>query len=108
MRKSVLLVLIVASVTLVALGLILLIQDTPPEPPVAVTTPLPGGEAARISVQELSRELQGTNPPVVWEFVSATQYANGHIPGADLMTFDEMPGAAEKLDKQQAIVTLCT
>jgi hypothetical protein len=108
MRKPLLLVLIVASVMLVAFGLILLIQDTPPQPPIAMTTPLPGSEVARISVQELDRDLQGNNPPLVWEFVSETQYTNGHLPGAVLMTFDEMPGAAKGLDKQQAIVTLCT
>ena len=108
MRKSVLLLLIALSVVLVGMGVILIIQDTPPEPPVALTTPLPGGEVARISVQDLNRELQGVNPPLVWEFVSAEQYANGHIPGARLMTFEQMSATAQGLDKSQAIVTLCT
>lgn len=108
MRKSLLLVLIVASVLLVAAGVILMIQDAPPTLPQAVATPLPGGAGARINVQDLHAALQGPNPPLVWEFVSEEQFAAGHLPGARIMTFDGMAAAVEGLDKTQAIVTLCT
>lgn len=108
MRKSFLLVLIVLSVALVSVGVLLLLQDAPPEMPMAVTTTLPGGEVTRIGVQELSEQLQGNAPPVVWEFVSGEQFASGHLPGAKLLTFDALPAEAEKLAKTQPIVTLCT
>jgi hypothetical protein len=108
MRKSLFLVLLVLSVALVASGLLLLTQDAPPQLPTSVSTPLSGGEVARISVQELNEQLQSRNPPIVWEFVSAGQYASGHLPGARLMTFDELPEVAQGLQKSQPLVTLCT
>jgi len=61
----------------------------------------------RISVGELHGKLKGPNPPLVWDLRSAEAYAQGHIPGARLVQFSELPTLSQGLDRKQAIVTLC-
>ncbi len=107
MRKSFLLVLIALSVLLVGVGVILLLRGEPLQPPAALTTPLPAGEVARISVQELHARLQAAQPPLVWEFRSAESYAQQHVPGSRWMSFDAIEAGVVGLDRAQPIVTLC-
>ncbi len=107
MRKSFLLLLIVLSVLLVGVGVVLLLQEEPLQPPAALTTPLPAGEIARISVQDLHTRLQAARPPLVWEFRSAESYAQQHVPGSQWMSFDDIEAGVKGLDRTQPIVTLC-
>lgn len=109
MRRAALWVLIAASVLLVVAGIWLLSRSGPPA---AVNTPTPivatsSSEAPRISVQELNAQLQAEHPPLVWEFRSASSYAEAHVPGSRLLTLDEIEAAAQGLDRAQPIVTLC-
>lgn len=107
MRKSFLLLLIALSVLLMGVGVILLLQDEPLQPPAALTTPLPAGEVARINVQDLHAQLQSARPPLVWEFRSAESYAQQHVPGSQLVSSDGIEASARGLDRTQPIVTLC-
>ncbi len=114
LRKLLLWALVAASVLLIVAGVLLISQSAPPaaaNPPAPPTTQsfltLGGDGVARISVQDLHTQLAGANPPVVWEFRSASSYTAAHLPGSRLLTLEEIPAAAEGLDKAQAIVTLC-
>lgn len=114
MQKLLLWVLVAASVLLIVAGVLLISQPAPPaaaNPPALPTTQsfltIGGDGVARISVQELHAQLGGANPPVVWEFRSASSYEATHLPGSRLVTLEEIPAAAEGLDKAQLIVTLC-
>lgn len=106
MRRSALLLLVLLSLALVALGVVLMLQERA-EPTVA-TAPAGSTDAVlRVSVETLHGQLAAANPPLVWEFRSASSFAARHIPGSRVMSFGELPDAAANLDKRQAIVTLC-
>ena len=119
MSKNVLLVavLVIASVAAIAIGVLQLAPTA--SAPAAVAPASDGGQQAasgptpsiadvrRISVGELHGKLQRPNPPLVWDFRSAEAYAQGHIPGARLVQFSELPTLIQGLDRKQAIVTLC-
>jgi 3-mercaptopyruvate sulfurtransferase SseA len=105
MRRPFLLALVVLSVLLVFAGAILLLQR-PLEQAITATSTA-AGEVRRITAEELRVQLATSSPPQVWDLRSAETYAQGHIPGSRLINLDEIPGAAAKLDKRQAIVALC-
>jgi hypothetical protein len=119
MSKNVLLVaiLVIASVAVITIGLLQLAPTA--NAPSAVAPATGGGQPAasgptpsiadvrRISVGELHGRLQRPNPPLVWDIRSAEAYAQGHIPGARLVQFSELPTLIQGLDRKQAIVTLC-
>jgi len=119
MSKNVLLVaiLVIASVAAIAFGVLQLVPTS--SAPAAVAPASGGGQQVasdptpsiadvrRISVGELHGKLQRPNPPLVWDFRSAEAYAQGHIPGARLVQFSELPTLTQGLDRKQAIVTLC-
>ena len=124
MSKNALLVviLVIASVVAIAIGILQLAPAAVgpvAEAPAAVAPASGGGQQAvsgptpaiadvrRISVGELHGKLQRPNPPLVWDIRSAEAYAQGHIPGAQLVQFSELPTLAQGLDRKQAIVTLC-
>jgi len=115
LRKPLLWALVAASVLLIVTGVLLISEPggqpaaaNPPVPPTTQSFLTLGGDGvARISVQDLHTQLAAANPPVVWEFRSASSYTAAHLPGSRLLTLEEIPAAAEGLDKAQAIVTLC-
>ncbi len=119
MSKNALLVaiLVIASVAAIAIGVL---QLAPTASAPAAVAPASGGsqqvasgptpaitDVPRISVGELHGKLQRPNPPLVWDIRSAEAYAQGHIPGARLVQFSELPTLVQGLDRKQAIVTLC-
>lgn len=114
LQKSLLWLVVAASVLLIVAGVLLISQSAPPA---AANVPVPpttqsfltiGGDGvARIGVQELHAQLAGANPPVVWEFRSASSYEASHLPGSRLVALEEIAAAAEGLDKDLTIVTLC-
>lgn len=65
------------------------------------------GVVKRITPAELQKRLAEPNPPLVWELRSPDRYAQGHIPGSQLVVSTEVAALAEKLDRGQAIVTSC-
>ena len=124
MSKNALLVaiLVIASVAAIAIGVLQLAPAAGAPAAVAQmpgATAIGGGQQAtsgptpsiadvrRISVGELHGKLQRPNPPLVWDIRSAEAYAQGHIPGARLVQFSEIPTLVQGLDRKQAIVTLC-
>jgi hypothetical protein len=120
MSKNVLLVAILVIASVVAIGIGVLQLAPAASAPAAVATVSGGGQQVasgptpsiadvrRISVGELHGKLQGPNPPLVWDIRSAEAYAQGHIPGARLVQFSELPTLSQGLDRKQAIVTLCS
>jgi hypothetical protein len=114
MSKNTLLIaiLVIASVAAIAIGVLQL------APPPGV--PAPGGsqqaalgptpsiaDVRRISVSDLHAQLQGPNPPLLWDLRSIESYSQQHIPGARLVQISELPELAQGIDRKQAIVTLC-
>jgi len=111
MRRIALFVLLVASLALIGVGAIQLLQAREAAsraPSVAIATPVPTGDVRRISVQELDQALKRPNPPLVWEFRTAETYAQQHLPNSRLVQLTEIATLAKGLDRQQAIVALCT
>ena len=107
MRKPILVVLVALSLVVVALGLLLL-RGAQRAAPVADQTPAVPALVDRIGVEELNALVGTAGQPLIWEFVGEEQFSKGHLPGAELMTFDGLPTAAQKLDRKRAIVTVCT
>jgi rhodanese-related sulfurtransferase len=110
MRRALLFVLLAASLALIGVGVVQLIQTRTTAliaPRVVVATQVPTDDVRRISVQELSNRLQGSNPPLVWEYRTADAYAQGHLPGSRWVQIEETATLAKNLDRKQPIVTLC-
>ena len=114
MSKNALLVaiLVIASLVAIAIGVLQLAPATGAPATggsqQAAPSPTPSiAEVGRISVGDLYAQLQGPNPPLVWDLRSAESYAQQHIPGARLVQISEIPTSAQGLDRKQAIVTLC-
>jgi hypothetical protein len=75
----------------------------------AAAGPTPSiADVRRISVGDLHAKLQRPNPPLVWDLRAADIYAQQHIPGARLVPLTDVPTLAKNLDRNQAIVTLCS
>ncbi len=110
MRKQLSLLLLVVSLALIGLGIYQYVRQREAASS-AVTirlgtvTPIVG--VARISVEDLYRELQSSSPPLVWELRSAASYAEGHVPGSRFVQTDQIQALAQDLDRGQPIVTLC-
>lgn len=101
-------VLVIASLSLIAFGVFQLAAGSSTAPQ-AQFGPTPSiAEVRRINPQEINARLRGANPPQVWEIRSAESYALQHIPGSQLVQMADIPALAQKLDRKQAIITLCT
>ncbi|MCX6030548.1 MAG: hypothetical protein NT169_14775 [Chloroflexi bacterium] len=110
MRRALPFVLLAASLVLIGVGVVQLVQTrtaAPAAPRVTVATQAPTDDVRRISVQELSNRLQGPNPPLVWDFRTADSYVQGHLPNSRLVQLEEIATLAKTLDRKQPIVTLC-
>ena len=107
MRKSLLMLLVVFSAVVVGLGLIIVLRGTLLQTPAALTTPLPAGQVARITVEDLNEQLRGARPPQVWDLRSAEAYAYQHIPGSQRVESGQVTALAQGIDRKQPIVTLC-
>lgn len=109
MRKTLFLVLAGLSLVLVALGVSLLLQRDNVGESLSVVraTPSSAAEVARISVQELHVQLQGSDPPRVWELRIAEAYERQHISGSQRVDMDQIAALAGGLDRERPIVILC-
>ena len=112
-RKLLLGALLVVSLTLIGIGVFQLLQDWQDTRPAVVMvedrSELAGDQDdfPRMSVEALHAQLQGENPPLVWELRVPERYAQAHLPGSVLVLESEVEAAAEGLDRSQSIVTLC-
>ena len=99
--------LVLASLTLIALGVSQLSQGqgSAAQAPAGLTPTI--AQVKRISVQDLHTKLRGANPPLVWEVRSVEAFAGGHLPGAQAVQLADIPILAQKLDPKKSIVTLC-
>ena len=107
MRKLLLLVLLVFSLALITIGALQLVQARS-APRVVIATQAPTTDVRRVSVQELAQMLEAANPPLVWEFRTADSYAQQHLPGSRLVQLEEIAGLAKSLNRDQAIVAVCS
>jgi 3-mercaptopyruvate sulfurtransferase SseA len=105
-------ILVVASVAAIAIGVLQLAPAAVGPTTNGSRQAAPGStpsvaDVRRISVSDLHANLQGPNPPLLWDLRSAESYAQQHIPGARLVQISEIPMLAQGMDRKQAIVTLC-
>jgi hypothetical protein len=100
-------VLVIASLALLVLGAVQfasgpgVVQQAQPNPTPSIA------EVTRISAEDLHRQLQGSNPPQVWDLRGLKAYTEEHIPNSQLVQFADASALAQKLDRKQAIVALC-
>lgn len=106
MRRYIPYVLVALSVVVIAVGVVLMTQQNTP----AAVSPTPGStsEAPRITVQELQQQLQGGNPPQVWDVRGTEAYSAGHLPGSKQVDLVNVEAAAAGIDRNQPIITLCS
>ncbi len=108
MRKIFLFGLVAISLLLIAVGASQLLNPQRPAAPAEPLGIVAADGVPRITVQDLHGRLQQPNPPLVWEFRTADTYAVEHLPGSRLVQLEQIAAFAQSLNKQQAIVTLCT
>jgi 3-mercaptopyruvate sulfurtransferase SseA len=100
-------ILVLLTVTLVAAGVVFVVQQRAAPQPLATAIPGSTEDIPRIAVDTLRGQLATSSPPLVWDMRPAAAFAEGHIPGSRPMTFDALPDATASLDRRHAIVTLC-
>jgi hypothetical protein len=100
-------VFVIASLALIALGAVKcaavpgVVQQAQADPTPTIA------QVTRMSAEELHRQLQGPNPPQVWDLRGLKAYTDGHIPDSRLVQYTDASALAQQLDRKQAIVTLC-
>ena len=107
MRQWFMLALVLLTLLLVAAGTLLVLQSQAQPPATASVSPAELAAVRRVPVEELHGQLAASNPPLVWDFRPESTFAEGHIPGARVLTLDMIPDAAAGLEKGVPIVTVC-
>ncbi|MEQ8677236.1 MAG: rhodanese-like domain-containing protein [Aggregatilineales bacterium] len=69
--------------------------------------PVTSGDMKDIDVRELSDLLENGNRPVVIDVREAWEYAQGHIPGATLISLGELSQRVDSLDPEQPVAVVC-
>ena len=107
-KQTLLILLVIASLTLIAVGAYQVLQGSNGQDQTATPGPTPSmAEVRRISVQDLHTKLQKPNPPQVWDMRSAEAFAGGHIANSQVVASNDIPALAKELDRKQPIVLLC-
>jgi rhodanese-related sulfurtransferase/glyoxylase-like metal-dependent hydrolase (beta-lactamase superfamily II) len=73
----------------------------------ALGLPTTAGDVRDIEPQELNELLDSSNRPIVIDVRESWEYAQGHVPGARLISLGEFARHIDKLDPNQPIAVIC-
>jgi hydroxyacylglutathione hydrolase len=68
---------------------------------------LPFESNGRLTVDELAQRLRGANAPLLLDVRQATEYADGHVPGAVHLFAGDLQDRLADLPRDRAIVAMC-